>query len=113
MKFSSCGTSSYPLYTIFLSYYLAAHGADLGDGSAYQTYRDWAVSSIIGIFGPILSMFMVGMPSLRSRRSITITACMCAIFSGVFTIVKSETENLAFSCMTGFWLNAMYSIIYS
>ncbi|KAF3010373.1 hypothetical protein E8E14_010022 [Neopestalotiopsis sp. 37M] len=103
----------YPLFTIFLSYYLQAHGVQLGDGSAYQTYRDWAITSVVGIFGPVLSMIMVAVPWLRSRRSIAITACLCAVFSGVFTIVANEAQNLAFSCLTGFWLNALYSIIYS
>ncbi|QGA12644.1 hypothetical protein EYB26_000288 [Talaromyces marneffei] len=48
----------YPTYTLFLSYYLEAHGADLGDGSNYQTYRDWAVSAVVGILGPALSAWM-------------------------------------------------------
>ncbi|KAL3710994.1 hypothetical protein TMatcc_004791 [Talaromyces marneffei ATCC 18224] len=85
---------AYPTYTLFLSYYLEAHGADLGDGSNYQTYRDWAVSAVVGILGP----------ALRG---------MCAIFAGAFTIIKNEGQNLAFSCMITFWLNAAYSIIYA
>lgn len=109
----STNNHSYPIYTLFLSYYLAAHGADLGDGSNYQTYRDWAVSAVVGIFGPALSAWMVHVRFLGYRWSLMITGGMCAIFAGAFTIIKNEGQNLAFSCMINFWLNAAYSIIYA
>lgn len=102
----------YPVYTVFLPYYLEAHGATLGDGSTYQTYRDWSISSVVGIWGPILSAFLVQVPFLGRRRSMTLTACACAAFSGAFTTVKNESQNLAFSSMINFWLNALYGIIY-
>lgn len=103
----------YPLYTIFLPYYLEAHGADLGDGSAYVTYRDWAVSSVVGIFGPLLSMWMVTVRWFRSRRSMSAMAFICAVFCAAFTLVRTEAQNLAFSSMINFWLNALYGIVYS
>ncbi|KAE8140037.1 major facilitator superfamily domain-containing protein [Aspergillus pseudotamarii] len=103
---------AYPVYTVFLPYYLEAHGATLGDGSTYQTYRDWSISSVVGIWGPILSAFLVQVPFLGRRRSMTLTACACAAFAGAFTTVKNESQNLAFSCMINFWLNALYGIIY-
>ncbi|KAJ5098123.1 sugar transporter, partial [Penicillium argentinense] len=103
---------AYPLYTIFLPYYLAAHGAQLGNQSNYITYRDWAISSVVGIFGPCLSMWMVSTTFFRSRRSLFITGAACAAFSGAFTSVRTEAQNLAFSCMVNFWLNAVYAIIY-
>ncbi|KUL82554.1 hypothetical protein ZTR_09172 [Talaromyces verruculosus] len=105
--------SCYPIYTLFLSYYLQAHGADLGDGRNYQTYRDWAVSAVVGIFGPALSAWMVHVRFLGYRWSLMITGGICAIFAGAFTIIKNEGQNLAFSCMINFWLNAAYSIIYA
>lgn len=92
----------YPVYTVFLPYYLEAHGATLGDGSTYQTYRDWSISSVVGIWGPILSAFVVQVPFLGRRRSMTLTACACAAFSGAFTTVKNESQNLAFSSMINF-----------
>lgn len=103
---------SYPVYIVFLAYYLEAHGAKLGDGSVNQTYRDWSVSSVIGIFGPMLSAYLVRVPVLGRRRTITLTACACAIFAGLFTTVKNEAQNVAFSCMINFFLNAMYGVIY-
>ena len=104
---------SYPLYTVFLPYYLAANGATLGEASTYITYRDWAVSSVVGMFGPLLSMYMVSTRWLRSRISIAITGVACAAFSAAFTTVRTEGQNLAFSSMINFWLNALYAIIFS
>ncbi|VUC33006.1 unnamed protein product [Clonostachys rosea] len=104
---------AYPLYTIFLPYYLASHGASFGESSNYTTYRDWTVSSVVGIFGPFLSMWMVSNKWLRSKKSLFVTAAISAIFSGAFTTVRNDAQNLAFSCMINFWLNALYAIVYS
>ncbi|KAK1637553.1 major facilitator superfamily domain-containing protein [Colletotrichum phormii] len=102
-----------PLFTLFLPYYLRAHGADLNDSSNYTTYRDWAITSVVGIFGPALSMWMVSNSWLRSRKSLVLTGAACAAFSAAFTSVKNQSQNLAFSCMISFWLNAMYAINYA
>ncbi|KAH7173167.1 putative sugar transporter [Fusarium flagelliforme] len=104
---------AYPLYTIFLPYYLAANGADFGEQSNYTTYRDWTVSSVVGIFGPSLSTILVSLKWFRSRRSMLLTGVICAAFSGAFTSVRTAAENLAFSSMINFSLNALYAIVYS
>ncbi|KAL4748347.1 hypothetical protein BDW72DRAFT_214851 [Aspergillus terricola var. indicus] len=80
----------YPVFSVFLPYYLSSHGANLGDGSNYQTYRDLVLSSVAGIF-----------------------AASAQIFAGLFTQVQTEAQNIAFSCMINFWLNALYAVIYS
>ncbi|KAM0546949.1 hypothetical protein ACHAPJ_010609 [Fusarium lateritium] len=104
---------AYPLYTIFLPYYLAANGADFGEQSNYSTYRDWTVSSIVGIFGPALSTILVSSRWFKSRRSMLLTGIICAAFSGAFTSVRTAAQNLAFSSMINFSLNALYAIVYS
>ncbi|KAL3296033.1 synaptic vesicle transporter SV2 (major facilitator superfamily) [Colletotrichum asianum] len=96
----------YPLFTIFLPYYLRAHGADLGDSN-------WTISSVVGIFGPILSTWMVSNKWLRSCKSLVFMGAACAAFAGAFTSVKNPAEILAFSSMVDFWLNATYAIIYA
>ncbi|KAH7126065.1 putative sugar transporter [Dactylonectria macrodidyma] len=104
---------AYPLYTIFLPYYLAAHGAELGDGSTYTAYRDWTVSSAVGVVGPFVSMYMVSLKLFKSKKSLFIMACICTAFSGAFTTVRTSGQNLAFSSMINFSLNGLYAIIYS
>jgi hypothetical protein len=104
---------SYPLFTLFLPYYLQSHGAQLGDGSTYQTYRDYAITSTVGIFGPILASGLVEIPFLGRRRTMSLTALCAAAFAGAFTTVRSEADNIAFSSMIGFWQNAFYAVLYS
>ncbi|OJJ61376.1 hypothetical protein ASPSYDRAFT_56700 [Aspergillus sydowii CBS 593.65] len=103
----------YPLYNVFLPYYLEAHGADLGDGSNYQTYRDLAISSVAGIPGPLLSAYFVQLRKIRHQGALFITGCICAVFAGLFTQVRTEAQNIGFSCMINFWLNAVYAVVYA
>ncbi|KAL4767244.1 major facilitator superfamily domain-containing protein [Aspergillus nidulans var. acristatus] len=103
----------YPLFSFFLPYYLASHGANLGDGSNYQTYRDLVLSSVVGIFGPLLSAYLVRVRKLGDRGTLFLTSCTCAVFADLFTQVRTETQNIAFSCIINFWLNALYAAIYS
>ncbi|KAL4937858.1 hypothetical protein BDV06DRAFT_232288 [Aspergillus oleicola] len=103
----------YPLYNVFLPYYLASHGANIGDESNYQTYRDMAISSGVGTFGPLLSAFLARLPRLGHKGTICLTAAICAIFAGLFTQVRTEAQNIAFSCMVNFWLNALYAVVYA
>lgn len=104
---------SYPLYNVFLPYYLEAHGANLGDGSNYQTYRDLAISSVVGILGPLLSAYLVQLRKLRHQGTLFITGCICAVLAGLFTQVRTGPQNIGFSCMINFWLNAVYAVVYA
>jgi hypothetical protein len=104
--------SRYPVYQVFLTYYLEANGVRLGDGSVYKTYRDFCISAVVSIFGPILSSYLVEVHFLGRRRSITLMAWGCSICAGSFTAVKTEAQSLALSCMINFFLNAMYAVIY-
>ncbi|OAL43411.1 sugar transporter [Pyrenochaeta sp. DS3sAY3a] len=108
-----CIGIAYPIYTLFLPIYLANNGANLGTGSTFNTYRDYSISSAVGIFGPLLSAVLVNMPILGRRRSMAITALCAAAFAGAFTSVRSEGSNIAFSSLLGFWQNAFYGILYS
>ncbi|KAL3434039.1 major facilitator superfamily domain-containing protein [Aspergillus tetrazonus] len=103
----------YPLFNVFLPYYLASHGANLGDSSNYQTDWDLVLSSVAGIFGPLLSAYLVRVRKLGYRGTLFLTSCICAVLAGLFTQVRTEAQNIAFSCMINFWLNALYAVIYS
>ncbi|KAE8153359.1 major facilitator superfamily domain-containing protein [Aspergillus avenaceus] len=108
-----CMGVAYPTYTVFLPVYLANNGAHLGSGSTFQTYRDYTISSTVGIFGPLVSAFLVNIRLLGRRRSMAITAIFTAAFAGGFTSVRTEGANIAFSSMVNFGQHAFYSILYS
>ncbi|PLB53076.1 sugar transporter [Aspergillus steynii IBT 23096] len=104
---------AYPLYTLFLPIYLQTNGANLGSGSTFQTYRDYCISSSIGILGPILSTLLVNVRFLGRRRSMALTAICAGAFAGAFTTVRSEGANIAFSSLVNFWQHGYYAILYS
>ncbi|KAF4465711.1 sugar transporter [Fusarium albosuccineum] len=107
-----CIGVAYPVYSLYLPIYLENNGAKIGNGSTFQTYRDYTISSTVGIFGPLLSTYMVNIEILGRRRSMSLTALCAAAFSGGFTAVRNEASNLGFSCMISFWQNAFYAILY-
>ncbi|KAJ3512678.1 hypothetical protein NM208_g15290 [Fusarium decemcellulare] len=108
-----CIGVAYPVYSLYLPIYLENNGAKIGNGSTFQTYRDYTISSTVGIFGPLLSTYMVNIGVLGRRRSMALTALYAAAFSGGFTTVRNEASNLGFSCTISFWQNAFYAILYS
>ena len=46
---------AYPLFYVFLPQYLASRGANTGAGSPSAVWRDFFISNVAGIFGPILA----------------------------------------------------------
>lgn len=91
------------IHIIFLLYCLAAHGGYLGNGGTYQTYRNYTVSCVVGIFAPILSAYLIQVPLLGRRRAMAMTGPMAGTFLAAFMSLKSEGQNLAFSSMINFW----------
>lgn len=49
---------AYPLFYVFLPQYLMARGAKTGAGSPNAVWRDYFISNVVGIFGPILAGYL-------------------------------------------------------
>jgi hypothetical protein len=49
---------AYPLFYIFLPEYLASRGADFGEPSPYITWRNYAITNVMGIPGPIIACYL-------------------------------------------------------
>lgn len=52
---------AYPLFNVFLPSYLASRGVQFGVTSTYETWRNYALNQVCGIFGPILAGHMCEM----------------------------------------------------
>jgi hypothetical protein len=76
---------AYPLYNVFLPTYLQTRGAQFGSGGAYITWRNYALSNVSGIFGPILAGFMCASPWFWGRRG-----TMVSFHNNVSTIGNSR-----------------------
>lgn len=65
---------AYPLFYVFLSSYLATRGAQFGEKSDYETWRNYALVNVSGIFGPMLAGHMANYKFLGRKYTMVIGA---------------------------------------
>ncbi|KAL2279998.1 hypothetical protein FJTKL_12967 [Diaporthe vaccinii] len=124
----------YPLFNAFLPQYLS-HSAGGGDDTSSssstpprepdptdptnisaETYRNYAILSVVGVPGSILAYFTVDSQSafLGRRGTLAISTFISASF--LFLFVRYGTTSasqLAFSCVEAFSQNIMYGVLYA
>ncbi|KKY34323.1 putative membrane transporter [Diaporthe ampelina] len=123
----------YPLFNAFLPQYLS-HSVGGGDPSpssstpprepdptdptniSAETYRNYAILSVVGVPGSILAYFTVDSRSafLGRRGTLAISTFISASF--LFLFVRYGTTSasqLAFSCVEAFSQNIMYGVLYA
>jgi hypothetical protein len=103
---------AYPLFYVFLPTYLASRGASL-DVSTFDSWRNYALTNISSIFGPVLAGWMCNQPLLGRRYTMLIGALMTAGFFFAYTAVRTAEQNVGFSCAIGFSLNVYYGTLYA
>jgi MFS family permease len=104
---------AYPIYNVFLPYYLQSRGASTGDGSTYTTYRNYAITNVCSIFGPVIAGGLVEIRFLGRRYTMVIGALLTMTFLFAYTAVRTEVQNLVFACMISIWLNMYYGTLYA
>jgi Major Facilitator Superfamily len=96
---------AYPLYNVFLPTYLQTRGAKFGAGGSYITWRNYAITNVSGIFGPVLAGYMCASKFFWGRRgTMIIGALLTMIFFFSYTQVRSASQNLGFNCAIDFCL---------
>lgn len=98
-SFSGIG---YPLYFNFLPSYLAKKFTE--NSSLYLTYRNYCITSAIGIVGPLSAAVAVN-TNLGRRYMMGISAVVTAVFLFAYVGVNNSSANLAFSCVTSLLAN--------
>jgi len=104
---------AYPLFYVFLSSYLASRGADFGNISTYDTWRNYALVNISGIPGPMLAGWMCNLKFLGRKYTMVIGALITMVFFFAYTAIRNEAENVGFSCAIAFCLNIYYGTLYA
>lgn len=102
----------YPLFYVFLPTYLATRGANF-NVSTYDTWRNYALVNVSGIFGPVLAAWLCEIKFLGRRYTMSIGALLTSAFFFAYTAVRTEDQNIAFSCIIGFCLNIYYGTLYA
>lgn len=96
---------AYPLYNAFLPDYLASRGAQLGGLSASEQWRDYAIANLCSIPSPILAGLMCRSKYFWGRRgTMIIGAIITMAFFFAYTQVRSNAQNLGFTCAISFCL---------
>jgi hypothetical protein len=104
---------AYPLFYVFLPQYLASRGAKTGQSTPYYTWRNYMITSVCGIFGPILAGFMCDLRFFGRRYTMAIGALITMTFFFAYTAVRTPAQNLGFACAIGFSLNIYYGCLYA
>ncbi|EPE09381.1 membrane transporter [Ophiostoma piceae UAMH 11346] len=103
---------AYPLFYVFLPSYLATRGASFEE-TTFETWRNYALVNVSGIFGPILAAWLCEIKFLGRRYTMVIGALVTCAFFFAYTAVRTAPQNIGFSCAIGFCLNIYYGTLYA
>jgi hypothetical protein len=114
----------YPLFNAFLPQYFS-HNPGTGDNHdissesstiSNETYRNYAITSVMGVPGSVLAAYLVDSPSpfFGRRGTLAGSTLVSAIFLFLFVILgNTPTAKLVFSCVAAFSQNIMYGVLYA
>ncbi|EIW78205.1 MFS general substrate transporter [Coniophora puteana RWD-64-598 SS2] len=104
---------AFPLYNSFVTYFLATRGADFGDSSVYITYRNQVILSVIGIPGALIAGWLVEIPRLGRRGTLSIFTILTGAFILASTTARTSNALLGWNCGYSFTSNVMYGVLYA
>ncbi|KAF8443664.1 MFS general substrate transporter [Boletus edulis BED1] len=104
---------AFPLYNGFVTYYLQTRGADFGDSSVYITYRNQIILSVIGVPGALLAGYLVELPFLGRRGTLSIFTILTGAFILASTTARTSNALLGWNCGYSFTSNVMYGVLYA
>lgn len=104
---------AYPLFYVFLPEYLKSRGADTGQSGAYYQWRNYFITNVCGIFGPVAAGFMCNTKWLGRRYTMVIGALYTMVFFFAYTAVRTPEQNLAFASLISFGINIYYGCLYA
>ncbi|KAI0086900.1 MFS general substrate transporter [Irpex rosettiformis] len=104
---------AFPLYNGFVTFFLATRGADFGDGSVYITYRNQVILSVIGVPGALLAGWMVELPLLGRKGTLSISTILTGVFLFAGTTARTSDALLGWNCGYTFTSNVMYGVLYA
>jgi len=104
----------YPIFNSFLPQYLANGRGSSGKAiSSYEIYRNYAITSIVGLPGSILARYTIDIPYVGRKGTMAIATLLSGIFLFLFTISTDAKYQLAFSCVEAFFQNIMYGVLFA
>ncbi|KAM0354382.1 hypothetical protein ACHAPU_001426 [Fusarium lateritium] len=102
---------AYPLFYVFLPSYLASRGA-VFDRTKFEIWRNYALTNISGIPGPIVAGLMCN-TKLGRKYTMVIGALISMAFFFAYTSVKTSVQDITFTCLIAFCINIYYGTLYA
>ena len=79
----------------------------------FETWRNYTLTNISGIFGPVLAGWMCGRALLGRRYTMVIGALATMAFFFGYTAVSRPEQDVGFSCSIAFCINVYYGTLYA
>ena len=76
-------------------------------------YRNYAITSVVGVPGSILACFTVDIPYVGRKGTISIATLITGVLIFCFTVSTDPNVQLAFSSLEFFFQNIMYGVLYA
>ncbi|RYO92011.1 hypothetical protein DL766_006633 [Monosporascus sp. MC13-8B] len=102
----------YPLFNAFLPQYLENSGSDQPT-STNIVYRNYAITSIVGVPGSILACYTVEMKYIGRKGTMAIATAISGMFLFLFTTSGNPDVQLVFSSLEALFQNIMYGVLYA
>ncbi|KAI9889701.1 MAG: hypothetical protein M1814_005000 [Vezdaea aestivalis] len=103
----------YPLFNAFLPQYLAQPGKGQPTPSNATIYRNYAITSIVGVPGSIIACYTVDIKYIGRKGTMATATLLSGIMLFLFTISPDSNYQLAFTCVEAFFQNIMYGVLYA
>lgn len=102
----------YPLFNAFLPQYIKHAGGD-HTTSTYITYRNYAITSIVGVPGSILACYTVEIKYIGRKGTMALSTVITSILLFCFTANSNQNIQLICTCLESFFQNIMYGVLYA
>ena len=93
----------YPLFNAFLPQYLSNAGKKTAPTPNNIVYRNYAITSIVGVPGSLIAYYTVDMKYIGRKGTIAISTLVTAIFLFMFTLSSDSNYQLTFSSLEAFF----------
>ncbi|KAL4916785.1 major facilitator superfamily domain-containing protein [Aspergillus aurantiobrunneus] len=103
----TCIGMGYTLFNAFLPQYLGQNS------STYETYRNYAITAVCGIPGPLLAWVMVDIPYVGRKGTMAASTCITGVLLFCFTATKDADVQLVCSALESFFQMMMYGVLYA
>ncbi|KAJ5290801.1 hypothetical protein N7478_000052 [Penicillium angulare] len=103
----TCIGMGYTLFNAFLPQYLSANSSE------YITYRNYAITAVCGIPGPLLGWYMVDVPYVGRKGTMAGSTLITGVLLFCFTATKDPNIQLLCSSLESFFQMIMYGVLYA